>query len=251
MSRELYEKEHWFDRRFSYEFITNIRKALVQLTSSYIRHYKLSPFDYYNREDTMVSHLATAANRARYFTIQEYTIISSNIRKPRPDLFIRYGLKPRETCVFEAKKLDIRPRMYLIETDLNDGIKLVSEAWKQMAEYAANAAAHQCAIVGMRVYVETRDVSPEWMTKAEHPEVYRRRFNRIFRNLINEVNRLKQADRHRTDGSTVPNFCWGYALKHRFAEKLVGKDDNQVAIGMLWLGRVSQSQRIDEDVSAD
>lgn len=242
MSRELHEKEYWFDGRSSYAFLTNIRKALVQLTGSYIREYKLSPIDYYNREDTMVSHLATAANTARYFAIQEYTVISSNIRKPRPDLFVRYGLKPRETCVFEAKKLDMRPRMYLLDTDLNDGIRLVSEAWGQMAEYAANAAAHQCAIVGMRIYVDSRDLSPEWITKVEQPKVYYRRFDRIFRNMLNQVDTLKQTTRDRTDEITVPNFCWAYALKHRIAERIVGKDDNQVAIGMLWLGRVSQSR---------
>ena len=244
MSKELYEKVHWFDKRSRYEFVTAIKNGLLQLTSSYLRHYNLSPFDFYNREDTIVSHLAVASDRARHFVIQEHTVVSSNIRKPRPDLLIRYGTKPRESCVFEAKKLDIRADMLLQPTDLDNGIKLVGEAWEQMTEYSAKAAAHQCAIVGMRLYVGTRDIYSEWSyeTEAQQRKSYYDRFNAVYFGLKRKVKEIP------SNSKCVPNFCWGYALRHKLAvcerERVIEKGERQVAIGMLWLGRVSQSIRI-------
>ena len=211
MSRELYEKEHWFDRRFSYEFITNIRKALVQLTSSYIRRYKLPPFDYYSREATIVSHLAAAADRAGYFTIQEHPpVLSDGKENSRPDMFIRYGLRPNDTCVFEAKRVDVDPTLNYLETDFSIGIRLISRDWEKMAKYAANVAGHQCAIVGMKIDVSISTISSEWIyeTRDQQRQSYYRAINRIYSHLVGKIGRMNDAYSVQENGTIVPNFYW-------------------------------------------
>ena len=228
------------------EIVSEIQKQLIRWTSEVIRRYKVVPFDY-NREETMVSHLATAADRAKFFVIQEYPVTVSSSEERRADLLIKYGVDQREACVFEVKKRDIRPGAWLFRTDIDNALNTFESEWNRVVEYASQVAKYQCALVGMKVlasangYNRSRSLEdPEAQIRAEYYE----RFNIRYSYLESTV---KKARSNRVDKSVAPpNFYWGYILRHKLAqnelERAFERRDSEFAIGMLWLGRVSQSR---------
>ncbi len=246
MSRELLEKGFWFDKRISYEIVSGIQRQLIRWTGEVIRRYKVVPFDY-NREEAMVSHLATAADRAKFFVIQEYPITVSSSDERRADLLIKYGVEQREACVFEVKKRDIRPDPWFFRTDIDNALNTFESEWNRVVEYASQVAKYQCALVGMKVlasangYNHSRSLEdPEAQIRAEYYE----RFNLRYSYLESTV---KRARSNRVDKSVAPpNFYWGYILRHKLAQKELERAferrDSEFAIGMLWLGRASQSR---------
>ena len=250
MSKELYENEPWFDRRSKHEFIRKIHKELILWTSRFIYRYREVPFDY-NREEPMVSHFALAADRAKIFALQEYPASPF-----RADLFARYEDEGKQyECVIEFKKADARLQQTYFPTDINNGIKIYDEAWEQVSRYALRVAGYQCALVGIKVLADMShgSLNPRtwtYWTEAQNRNEYYRLFRRLCSNLESTIKRVRSERQQE-----APNFFWGYTLKHRLAvrerEKIASQGGMEVPVGMLWLGRVSRSQFIDGNKSAN
>ena len=242
--------EPWFDRRSKHGFIRKIHKELILWTSRFIDRYSEVPFDY-NREEPMVSHFALVADRAKIFALQEYPASPF-----RADLFARYEDEDKQNeCVIEFKKADARLNQIYFPTDINNGIKTYDEAWEQVSRYALRVARYQCALVGIKVLadVSQSSLNPRmwtYWTEAQNRSEYYRLFRRLCSNLESTVKRVRSERQQE-----APNFFWGYTLKHKLAvrerEKIASQGGSLVPVGMLWIGRISLSQRINEDESAD
>ena len=245
LSRELYEKVPWFDRRYNYRFISDIQKELVKWTSGFVRRHKEAPFDY-NYEAQMVGHFAIAADQARKITLQEYPYPDSD---DRADLLIRHGRKAHKDCVFEFKRRRARvinPR-FNYQTDFKNSLEDYDRAFEQLSEHASKVAAYKCAAVGMITYVDSREdifvPGAGLMTERQKRDFYYELFDRAYSSLARMIKSARSTYSYTEETSAKPpNFYWAYALKHKFAqyesERAIrcGRDD--FAVGMFWVGGI-------------
>lgn len=235
MSKELRVQDPWFDRRYNHFFLLQIQKGLVRWAGAAVRRYSVNPFDY-SREEMLVSHLATAADRSNYYALQEYPILDR-----RADLVIRYGTEPREQCVFEVKRIDVRLKSWTPSGSMRKALDTLTGEWNKVSGYPPNIAGDRCALIGMPIYVESQGPLvgsttrlPYWMQSRSG---YYEALDGLYLRLADEV----EMARRRSEATTSPNFFWGYALRYRLAKQVVEDEDRQeyvrLFLGMLWVGR--------------
>jgi hypothetical protein len=237
----LYVKDPWLDRRSGYRFITDIHDKLIEWTSYVVRRFEETPFGY--TEWTLSGHLAMAADRAKFFALQDYFAVSSDAQgramprnRQRPDLYIR---RPNgsDECVFEIKSRNVGLEQRRFSGRIQSAL---SEAWNKVIGYAQGEATYCCALVGLPVYAHVKNWSEECGTWRR----YRRSCDELFSALETGVKRSRSRD---ANAPTQPNFYWGYFLRFRYATReKKGAEQHEydpVAIGMLWVGRVAQSPK--------
>jgi hypothetical protein len=242
---ELYIKEPWVDRssgQFLIDMQNELQEKLIEWTGYVVRQFGESPFGY--TEWTLSGHLAIAADRAGFFALQEYVAQPPSPqgkkilpRRLRPDLYIRksYWGDPDDACIFEIKSRNIGLSDKTIPTRIS---KALIDNWAKLKTYAHTETKYCCALVGMPVFANVN----RWDEECGTARRYYLSCNNLFERFDDFVRMLRSQS---SGNGVAPNFYWGYFLRHKFAvieeERGEGFAYEDVAIGMLWVGRIGRS----------
>lgn len=240
MSNDLLIKEPWYDKHCSQELVQSIYVQLIDWTSDVVHRFQEVPFGY--TEWTLSGHLAMAANRAGFFCLQDYVAHPAaprgkmmERRKLRPDLYAR-GLDGRD-CVFEIKFRNIGLEERKFWSRVN---RALEESWDKEKGYAHEEAEYCCALVGMPVFAHVMSWSEECGTSARN----RVSCDGLFSAFQAGCDAARSQE---SDPRESPNFYWAYFIQHEHAKRekdnAVSGNYDPIAMGMLWVGRVTKSIR--------
>lgn len=236
----MYNNVLWLDDRTSpicRRFIGKLFTQLGQYYDEFIQ--KTDEMPCYYGERPQIGHLAQAAGRCQYISVQDYNVnVSDKLRRGLknhyvPDLLIYVPARGQEPvkCVFEAKVkywTSIDPK----ENRLARIISLdLAEANKQISEHAYEEGRFYCALAGIRIYCTSRT----WESLVRKPESYDTKMGGLLDKVQSALDECRK-------GQEKPNFWWHYIAPHNMIRRVYREEKTAPTFGVFWVGSIKQYQ---------
>ncbi len=172
-------------------------------TQDIVSEHKESPLGY--TEWALCGHLAIAADKLDYYTLQDYCIQpkprpTEVPNRRRPDLYVK--VDDEHDYVFEVKGIGINLRDN--ESRITGKFKVGLRHARDKLDGYKSEARHPCTLVVAFIWMEIDD----WVDKYRDPPSYRQRIFKLRESLQHVLDSLPRG---------MANFCGGFACTHKEA----------------------------------